>query len=406
MSRKAIKMTIRFDCKRCGFSLKAEEKTAGRKAKCPSCGRIGVVPEQSDKIRFHCESCGQKISVSQIYAGHKGKCPKCSHPVVVPIMQDGLDKEHQIPGSKAQEEHPPDETICCIEIENTDCRVVRYASVEEVRNDLFKGKITRHNRARKVYPEPKMLNFPLENYSNRQEQTLAYDQSHRKWEKQSTWRPIGSCMAEEDDAITLLYNPRRVYMKKAGAAGTRICAILVFMFAICLLIYFIVANWGTVLDKRATLPPTPGSVGGGQLLRILASTPFGSALLKITVGVPLAILFALAVGLTAGHPVGAIIGYIRYRRVRETLPYPPPDGYNDRSDSNARLEVLEPVTLVIFVVLILMTTLCVIIAMFPLGFLSAIAAWLSLFFGIMGIISFIYFVLNVYRRFLTENNVH
>ena len=77
---------IEFPCRNCGQKLKVEEKHAGKRIKCPKCGSVGAVPDNSDKIKFHCESCGQSISVPQIHAGKKGKCPKCKTPIVVPPL--------------------------------------------------------------------------------------------------------------------------------------------------------------------------------------------------------------------------------------------------------------------------------------------------------------------------------
>jgi len=45
-----------------------------------------VVPEKSTIVDFHCESCGQKISVPRIHAGKKARCPNCKNVVVVPAQ--------------------------------------------------------------------------------------------------------------------------------------------------------------------------------------------------------------------------------------------------------------------------------------------------------------------------------
>jgi len=76
-----------FCCKSCGQKLKVEDKHSGKRIKCPKCGSVSVVPDNSDKIKFQCESCGQSISVPQIYAGKIGKCPKCKNPIVVPSLK-------------------------------------------------------------------------------------------------------------------------------------------------------------------------------------------------------------------------------------------------------------------------------------------------------------------------------
>jgi len=75
---------IEFGCKNCGQKLNVEDKHSGKRVKCPKCGSVGVVPDNSDKIKFHCDSCGQSISVPQIHAGKKGKCPKCKTSIIVP----------------------------------------------------------------------------------------------------------------------------------------------------------------------------------------------------------------------------------------------------------------------------------------------------------------------------------
>ena len=80
---------IEFGCKNCGLKLNVEDKHSGKRVKCPKCGSVGVVPDNSDKIKFRCKSCDQSISVPQIHAGKKGKCPKCKNPVVIPSFDKG-----------------------------------------------------------------------------------------------------------------------------------------------------------------------------------------------------------------------------------------------------------------------------------------------------------------------------
>lgn len=75
---------IEFGCKKCGRKFSVQDQHSGKRVKCPKCGSVGVVPDNSDKIKFHCDSCGQSISVPQIHAGKKGKCPKCKTSIIVP----------------------------------------------------------------------------------------------------------------------------------------------------------------------------------------------------------------------------------------------------------------------------------------------------------------------------------
>jgi TolB protein len=83
---------IKLSCKKCGQKLNVEDKHSGKRVKCPKCGSVSVVPDNSDKIKFHCKNCGQSISVPQIHAGKKGKCPKCMNPVVIPSVKKELSK--------------------------------------------------------------------------------------------------------------------------------------------------------------------------------------------------------------------------------------------------------------------------------------------------------------------------
>jgi Tol biopolymer transport system component/DNA-directed RNA polymerase subunit M/transcription elongation factor TFIIS len=78
---------IKFSCKKCGQKLNVEDKHSGKRVKCPKCGSVGVVPDNSDKIKFQCKNCGQSIIVPQIHVGKKGKCPKCKNPVVIPSLK-------------------------------------------------------------------------------------------------------------------------------------------------------------------------------------------------------------------------------------------------------------------------------------------------------------------------------
>ena|GEM_PF-1549139 len=77
---------IKLQCKSCGQKLHVPDEHAGKRAKCPKCGSVCVIPEKSTKIRFQCESCGHGMSVPQIHAGKKGRCPKCKNVVVVPAV--------------------------------------------------------------------------------------------------------------------------------------------------------------------------------------------------------------------------------------------------------------------------------------------------------------------------------
>ena len=78
---------IEFGCKNCGQKLSVQDQYSGKRVKCPKCGSVCVVPDNSDKIKFNCKNCGQSIRVPQIYTDKKRKCPKCKNPVVVPSLK-------------------------------------------------------------------------------------------------------------------------------------------------------------------------------------------------------------------------------------------------------------------------------------------------------------------------------
>ncbi|MHC4533602.1 MAG: TolB family protein, partial [Planctomycetota bacterium] len=78
---------IEFGCKNCGLKVNVQDQFSGKRVKCPKCGSVGFVPDNSVKIKFDCKNCGQIINVPQIHAGKKGKCPRCKNPVVVPSLK-------------------------------------------------------------------------------------------------------------------------------------------------------------------------------------------------------------------------------------------------------------------------------------------------------------------------------
>jgi ribosomal protein S27AE len=74
-------LDIKTQCK-CGAILKANEKLAGKQAKCPKCGEAVFLPKP-DSIHMTC-SCGQIIQAKASLAGKRVKCPTCKQPVDIP----------------------------------------------------------------------------------------------------------------------------------------------------------------------------------------------------------------------------------------------------------------------------------------------------------------------------------
>ena len=79
---------IKFSCEHCGRRVSVRDEHAGKRGKCPRCGRMISVPEKSIVVGFLCENCGEKISALRTGIGKKGKCPKCGLTLVVPAAYD------------------------------------------------------------------------------------------------------------------------------------------------------------------------------------------------------------------------------------------------------------------------------------------------------------------------------
>lgn len=77
---------IKFSCNNCGHKIGVRDEMAGKRGKCPRCGRITVVPEKSVLVSFQCQNCGRKISALPTQSGKKGKCPNCNLTLVVPQL--------------------------------------------------------------------------------------------------------------------------------------------------------------------------------------------------------------------------------------------------------------------------------------------------------------------------------
>jgi DNA-directed RNA polymerase subunit RPC12/RpoP len=96
---------IKFSCNKCGHKLGVEDEMAGKRGKCPGCGRVIVVPEKSVLVSFQCQNCGWKISALPTQSGKKGKCPNCNLTLVVPQLH-GLTLLDAPAEYKLQDERP------------------------------------------------------------------------------------------------------------------------------------------------------------------------------------------------------------------------------------------------------------------------------------------------------------
>ena len=83
---------INFNCQHCRGKIRVPKIHAGKRGKCPRCGRIITIPYESAAIELQCGNCGLKISVPKMYAGKEGFCPKCKCPIPIPREQTGTDE--------------------------------------------------------------------------------------------------------------------------------------------------------------------------------------------------------------------------------------------------------------------------------------------------------------------------
>jgi ribosomal protein S27E len=84
----AMPLSIRCDC---GKQLRVAEQHAGKRVKCPGCGRTVTVPDPEattrtavpPRIRFRC-ACGKAMQAKAEYAGQPVRCPECGKSVTIP----------------------------------------------------------------------------------------------------------------------------------------------------------------------------------------------------------------------------------------------------------------------------------------------------------------------------------
>src|SRR5712691_9972806 len=93
-------MTIRITCP-CGKQLQARDDYAGKRVKCPTCGKTLAVPGGGDgaaaealttkpdpakkaaAIHFAC-ACGRQLQARPELAGRRTKCPDCGEALIIP----------------------------------------------------------------------------------------------------------------------------------------------------------------------------------------------------------------------------------------------------------------------------------------------------------------------------------
>ena len=345
---------IRFLCPHCGRALRASNALIGRQLRCPKCSGVVSVPSQnnkagnkttkekvprsvphkaklgSERIKIHCPHCGRGFAAKKSVLGKKYPCPACSKPFVLasPSLKTTKKAALQKRQDEVADEVPKTSDQKTkgnryIEIEDKEGNLLRYSTVEQIRRDLLAGLITRHNKAREIYPEPKIGLYKF--ISDEGKRASEFEKAHREWSKVKSWRPIGKGLAKEVDEIRSLYEPLVVSVKSGAMVGFGICTIVAFL---VFLVFAIIGalNWD---PSKATpdRPFTPGAPGAGATLKALERTPIVSNVIAMFLYGILAFLGGGAVGLVLGYPIGAGIGFLVYLVRKDSYPQPPPDGY-------------------------------------------------------------------------------
>ncbi len=105
-------MSIKFSCPHCAKALNVKDGLAGKKAQCPGCKKVLVIPsvpagpdvealaaaafaeeerrladQPVAKIEFVCPMCDEKIAINVALCGKQAPCPECRRIVKVPLLK-------------------------------------------------------------------------------------------------------------------------------------------------------------------------------------------------------------------------------------------------------------------------------------------------------------------------------
>lgn len=136
-------MAINFTCSHCQKPLRVKEELAGKKAKCPRCQKVVVIPDPTPAVPsvdvemlaaaalteqppapeapaeprfvdFTCSFCDEKVQVPAELAGKQAPCPSCRRIVKVPVLvkegpKDWRKQENRLPAGARREDGPAPE---------------------------------------------------------------------------------------------------------------------------------------------------------------------------------------------------------------------------------------------------------------------------------------------------------
>jgi DNA-directed RNA polymerase subunit RPC12/RpoP len=105
-------MAIKFHCPHCDKPLNVKDHLAGKRAACPACKNVLVIPQPPPEanveevaaaaladpvqeqaapqtIDFECPQCGEPVSIGLDLAGKNAPCPHCRRIIRVPVPKEG-----------------------------------------------------------------------------------------------------------------------------------------------------------------------------------------------------------------------------------------------------------------------------------------------------------------------------
>jgi hypothetical protein len=179
-------------------------------------------------------------------------------------------------------------------------KIKKINFLDDVRDLLLAGKLTRHHLVRYIGPLPGSLSDDVR-------QTLI-----QEWKVRREWRPIGEGLARWEFQIQVLYEPELAYDKE----GQKVVHLTVFSVLLVTLLVLIWVFWE--IPK-----PTPDQIRGakGFWERLLLDPVHKKAAFSVA-----AISFASGAGWVLA-PFGGTFGRMVGRRRIGLLPTPPDDGY-------------------------------------------------------------------------------
>ncbi len=320
-------MSFTVKCSKCNATCTAEDEWLGLESECPGCGATITIEKAETghglSIRKTPQSNNIEISSTVLPSDGQNACPNCQKPIsnsnAIICIECGtnLKTGKKVLSSALSEptlpipNDPPRGTKPYFEVLVEGSTTERFNSIDELRDALLKGRITRHNWARRVKCKP-----------------VGNKLAVRNWESYVAWRQIGQTrkglspsagFAEEHTSIKLLYKPEEVY----GDYGRAIGGLLAFLFFIAALI--MIWSWDLKINPQTMQGGNPSSRGVADAIirsvfqgkTIDVPSLFCKVILTLLVAVS---AFLLVLG---GWTIGAALG----RRRMHSFPRPPEDGF-------------------------------------------------------------------------------